>query len=74
MAAILDHMGATSEKVPYFLSPSIRHVTRPNFWPSTLPSSTKMVGLTGTQQQIADIAKKYRVFYRKAEEAGAASI
>ena len=27
-----------------------------------------MVGLTGTNQEIADIAKRYRVFYRKVED------
>lgn len=71
MAATLDHMGAAAEKVqPLFItvdpardSPEFLAEYVAQFHPA-------MVGLTGTEQQIADIAKQYRVFYRKAEDEG----
>ena len=71
MAAILDHMGATSEKVQALFVTVDPARDTPKFLAEYVAQfHPKMVGLTGTQQQIADIAKKYRVFYRKAEEAG----
>ena len=72
MAAILDQMGATSERVQALFVTVDPARDTPKFLAEYVAQfHPKMVGLTGTQQQIADIAKKYRVFYRKAEEAGA---
>ena len=72
MATILDHMGATSEKVQALFVTVDPARDTPKFLAEYVAQfHPKMVGLTGTDQQIADIAKKYRVFYRKAEEAGA---
>ena len=72
MAAILDHMGATSEKVQALFVTVDPARDTPKFLAEYVAQfHPKMVGLTGTQQQIADIAKKYRVFYRKAEDTSA---
>ena len=72
IAATLDHMGTTSERVqPLFVTVDPARDT-PEFLADFVTQfHPKMVGLTGTDQQIADIAKQYRVFYRKAEDASA---
>ncbi len=72
MAVTLDHMGATSEKVqPLFVTIDPARDT-PKFLAEYVAQfHPTMVGLTGTDQQIAHIAKQYRVFYRKAEDASA---
>ena len=72
MAAILDHMGASSERVQALFVTVDPARDTPKFLAEYVAQfHPKMVGLTGTDQQIADIAKKYRVFYRKAEDASA---
>ncbi len=72
MAATLDHMGAMSERVqPLFVTVDPERDT-PKFLAEYVAQfHPKMVGLSGTTQQIADIARQYRVFYRKAEDASA---
>ncbi len=72
MAATLDHMGAMSERVqPLFVTVDPERDT-PKFLAEYVSQfHPKMVGLSGTNQQIADIADQYRVFYRKAEDASA---
>ena len=69
MAAAIDYMGeAASEIQPLFItvdpdrdSPSFMANYVAQFHPA-------MVGLTGTNQEIADVAKRYRVFYRKVKD------
>ena len=68
MAATLDHMGATSERVQALFVTVDPVRDTPKFLADYVAQfHPRMVGLTGTEQQIADIAKKYRVFYRKTE-------
>jgi len=72
MAATLDHMGSAASAVqPLFVtvdperdSPAFMSEYVAQFHPA-------MVGLTGTSKQIADVAKRYRVFYRKVEDESA---
>jgi len=69
MAAAIDYMGEAASAIqPLFItvdperdSPSLMANYVAQFHPA-------MVGLTGTNQEIADIAKRYRVFYRKVKD------
>jgi protein SCO1/2 len=67
MASAMDLLGAEADKVqPLFISIDPERDT-----PETLAAYTglfhpRLVGLTGTVEQVATVAKAYRVFYRKA--------
>jgi cytochrome oxidase Cu insertion factor (SCO1/SenC/PrrC family) len=64
-------MGAEGEKIqPVFITidperdtPEVMKAYVENFGP-------RLVGLTGSVQEIADVAKAYRVYYAKAQKAG----
>jgi protein SCO1/2 len=68
MMAALDSMGADAEKIqPVFVSvdperdtPEVLKSYVENFGP-------RLVGLTGTPEEVAAIAKAYRVYYAKAD-------
>lgn len=69
MTAALDQMGADGEKIqPVFVSIDPQRDT-----PEVLKSyvsafGPRLVGLTGTPEEIANVAKAFRVYYRKASE------
>ena len=71
MTAALDQMGAGADKIqPVFISidperdtPEVLASYVENFGPG-------LVGLTGTSEEIASVAKAYRVFYSKAGKTG----
>ncbi len=68
MSAALDELGAEGEKIqPVFITidpardtPEAMKVYVSNFHP-------RMIGLTGSEQDIAVVAKAYRVYYAKAK-------
>ena len=71
MTAALDQLGADADKIrPVFISidpqrdtPEVLASYVENFGP-------RLVGLTGTAEEIASVAKVYRVFYSKAGKTG----
>jgi len=72
MSAALDSMGAKADRIqPIFVSidpdrdtPDVLKQYVSNFHP-------RMVGLTGSPEDVAAMAKAYRVYYRKVEEGAA---
>jgi protein SCO1/2 len=77
MGAALDKMGSRGERiVPLFITVDPKRDT-PDKIKSYLSSfGTRFVGLTGTPDQIAAVAKEYRVYYREhpAEDGGAYTV
>ena len=73
MTAALDAMGPEAEKIqPVFVSvdperdtPEVLKSYVENFGP-------RLIGLTGTPEEIAAVAKAYRVYYAKAAQPGLA--
>jgi cytochrome oxidase Cu insertion factor (SCO1/SenC/PrrC family) len=71
MSAALDELGADAERLqPLFITidpardtPQVLKEYVTNFHP-------RLIGLTGTEQEIADVAAKYRVYYTKAKTSG----
>jgi cytochrome oxidase Cu insertion factor (SCO1/SenC/PrrC family) len=66
MSAALDKMGARAERiVPVFITVDPKRDT-PDKIKSYLSSfGTRFVGLTGSSQDIANVAKEYRVYYKE---------
>lgn len=68
MSAALDELGAAADKIqPIFITidpardnPETLKVYVSNFYP-------RLIGLTGTDDEIAAVAKAYRVYYAKAQ-------
>ena len=71
MSAVMDKLGPEAGKVaPIFISVDPKRDT-----PEALSSymknfDSRIAGLTGNQNEIADVAKAYRVYYRKAGDGG----
>lgn len=71
MSAVMDKLGPEAAKVaPIFISVDPKRDT-----PEALSSymknfNSRIAGLTGNQNEIADVAKAYRVYYRKAGDGG----
>ncbi|MGC2394633.1 MAG: SCO family protein [Rhodomicrobium sp.] len=71
MSAVMDKLGPEAAKVaPIFISVDPKRDT-----PEALSSymknfDSRIAGLTGNQNEIADVAKAYRVYYRKAGDGG----
>jgi protein SCO1/2 len=74
MSAALDQMGPEADRIqPVFVSidpardtPEVLKAYVGNFNP-------RLVGLTGTPEEVATIAKAYRAYYAKAGNAGSAT-
>lgn len=74
MTAALDQMGPEAEKIqPVFISidperdtPQVLKAYVGNFGP-------RLIGLTGTPEEVAAVAKAYRVYYAKAGNASSAT-
>jgi protein SCO1/2 len=73
MSAVMEKLGPVAAKVaPIFISVDPKRDT-----PEALASymknfDSRISGLTGNESDIANVAKAYRVYYRKAGDAGAA--
>ena len=69
MSAALDQLGEKAEKVqPLFVTIDPERDTPEVMARYVTLFHPRLVGLTGTPEQIASIAKAYHVFYRKAED------
>ncbi len=69
MSAALDQLGPKAEKItPIFISVDPERDT-PEQLAQYVPSfHPRLVGLTGTPEQVQDVAKAYRVYYRKVKD------
>lgn len=69
MAAALDQLGPKAEKItPIFISVDPERDT-PEQLAQYVPSfHPRLVGLTGTPDEIQDVTKAYRVYYRKVKD------
>ncbi|MBC7102162.1 MAG: SCO family protein [Parvibaculum sp.] len=69
MSAALDQLGEKAEKVqPLFVTIDPERDTPEVIARYVTLFHPRLMGLTGTPEQIASIAKAYHVFYRKAED------
>ena len=69
MSAALDRLGDKAEKVqPIFITIDPERDTPEVMARYVKLFNPRLAGLTGTPEQIADVAKAYHVFYRKAED------
>lgn len=69
MSAALDRLGGRAEKVqPIFITIDPERDTPEVMARYVKLFNPRLVGLTGTPEQIADVAKAYHVFYRKAQD------
>ena len=69
MSAALDQLGEKAEKVqPLFVTIDPERDTPEVMSRYVTLFHPRLMGLTGTPEQIASIAKAYHVFYRKAED------
>lgn len=69
MTAALDRLGEKAEKVqPIFITIDPERDTPEVMARYVKLFSPRLVGLTGTPEQIDEVAKAYHVFYRKAED------
>jgi protein SCO1/2 len=67
MSATLDKLDVAADRVvPIFITVDPDRDTVPVMKDYVSNFHPRMVGLTGTKQQIAQVAKAYRVFYQKA--------
>jgi len=72
MAAALEKLGAKAEKVqPIFVTIDPERDTPEVMARYVKQFDPRLVGLSGSPEQIAAIAKEYRVFYEKVKEDGA---
>jgi cytochrome oxidase Cu insertion factor (SCO1/SenC/PrrC family) len=68
MAAALDALGAASERVvPLFISVDPQRDTPELLADYVSRFHPRMQGLTGTPEQVAEIARRYRVYYARAQ-------
>ncbi|MBL8905158.1 MAG: SCO family protein [Rhizobiales bacterium] len=66
MASLLDQLGADADKVNVILVSVDPERDTPDVLASYLQAfDPRITGLTGTAEQLADFAKRYRVFYEK---------
>ena len=69
MSAALDRLGGRAEKVqPIFITIDPERDTPEVMARYVKLFNPRLVGLTGTPEQIADVAKAYHVFHRKAQD------
>ena len=73
MSAALDKLDVAADRVvPILITVDPERDTPPVLKDYVSNFHPRMVGLTGTPEQIAQVAKAYRVFYQKASGASAA--
>lgn len=71
MSQALDGAGTAAERVqPLFISVDPQRDTVPHLADYVALFHPRLVGLTGTPDQIATVAKAYRVYYAKAPQEG----
>jgi len=71
MASLLDQLGADADKVNVILVSVDPERDTPEVLASYLQAfDPRITGLTGTAEQLADFAKRYRVFYEKVQGEG----
>jgi len=64
VAEALDHLGAKAKNLePIFITVDPKRDTPAVVKQYTAAFSPKLIGLTGTPEQIANVAKEYRVYY-----------
>lgn len=64
LASALDHLGAKANKLqPIFITVDPKRDTPSVMKQYTAAFTPRLIGLTGTAEQIADVAKEYRVYY-----------
>lgn len=67
MTAALDQMGTTADRIqPVFVSIDPERDTPPVMKAYVANFGPRLVGLTGTPEEVAGIARAYRVYYAKA--------
>ena len=77
MGAALDKMGSRGDRiVPLFITVDPKRDTPAKIKSYLSSFGSRFVGLTGTPDQIATVAKEYRVYYREhpAEDGGAYTV
>jgi protein SCO1/2 len=68
MAAALDAMGTAGEKVvPVFISVDAQRDTPAHLKDYVSGFHPRLQGLTGTPEQVAEVARRYRVYYAKVQ-------
>lgn len=73
VAQALDLLGPEAEKiVPIFVSVDPQRDTPPKLKEFVALFHPRLVGMTGTPEQIVDVARKYRVYYAKVPQPGGA--
>ncbi len=71
MSAVMDKLGPEAAKVaPIFISVDPKRDTPEALSGYMKNFDSRIAGLTGNQNEIADVAKAYRVYYRKAGDGG----
>jgi cytochrome oxidase Cu insertion factor (SCO1/SenC/PrrC family) len=69
MAAAIDKLGAKGEQVtPIFITVDPERDTPEALKPYVSSFHPRFIGLTGTTAQIQDVAREYRVYFRKAKD------
>lgn len=72
MANALDMLGPDGERIaPVFITVDPERDTPEQLKGYVAAFHPKMIGLTGAPQQIADVAKAYKIYYSKAQSASA---
>lgn len=66
MAQVMDRLGSEGERIqPAFVSVDPERDTVPHMAAYVAQFHPRLIGLTGTPEQVAAVARAYRVFYRK---------
>lgn len=74
MASALDQLGPKADRVvPIFITVDPERDTPPTVKDYVQLFSPRLVGLTGTPEQIAKAAKAFRVYYQKVEPEGSST-
>jgi protein SCO1/2 len=71
ISAALDKLGAKADKVtPIFITLDPERDTKEKVGAYVKNFNARLVGLTGTPEEIAQVAKEYRVYYKKVPTEG----
>jgi protein SCO1/2 len=73
ISAALDNLGPKADRLtPVFVSVDPERDTPPKIGAYVKNFNSRFVALTGTPQQVADVAKAYKVYYKKVPNEGGA--